>query len=95
MLQMNEYAFLAFFAITQPERLSGHIPDRHHISTGFVQEGCPRYAKWLLKNRTHNTSFTSQDNHNTLSQLLVIFLSLREKYLGIEWQNLSIFLEVS
>lgn len=84
-----------FFAIIQPERPSGHTPHclitRHHISTDFVQAGCPRYAK----NRTHNTSFTSQDNHNTLSQLPVITFSSREKYLCIEWQNPSIFLEVS
>lgn len=73
---------LAFFAIIQPERLSGHI------STDFVQEDCPRYIKRLFKNGTYNSKRTSQDNHNRLSQVFASAFSLRrEKNVYIEWQN--------
>jgi len=95
MSQMNKSAFLALFAITQPERLSGHIPHctvtRHYISSDFVQEGCPRYIKWLFKNLDiqQHIHKPRQSQHSVTNICKCPFLKKRKIY--TEWQNLPIF----
>lgn len=84
MLQVNKNVFLAFFAIRQPESLSGHI------STDFVQQDCPRYMKQLFTNETYNSKCTSQDNHNRLSQAQGRF-GLAERSMYILNGKISLF----